>query len=230
MSIIISLSIWKEACTIASGLVLRTSTSEGPEENKELSANLIIISHLFRELMWCLRCHAALFLSHSVLCLSSLMPLHFSVSLTLILFFLFALCRGSALTRGAFMKSFQGSMWRSEMSFSDQMSLKQGLSYHFVRSTSLALRSVSCQLSQTQPLSEITYSFLVFFPLMFYKENYPVYWTESRTILQLDFFHSDIHHLLWWSKSWPQVSWLFLCHHQKLIFLLFSEMSQYVIM
>lgn len=53
----------KAAGTIASGSVLRASTSEGPEENKEPSANLIIISHLFRELMWCLSCHAALSLS-----------------------------------------------------------------------------------------------------------------------------------------------------------------------
>lgn len=82
MSVIISLSIWKEAWRIAGGLVLRASTSEGAEENKESTANLIIISHLFRELMWCLRCQAALFLSHSALFLSSPIPLRFSVSYT----------------------------------------------------------------------------------------------------------------------------------------------------
>lgn len=129
----------------ASSLVLRVSTSEGPEENKEPTANLIIISHLFRELMWCLRCQAALSLSLSFI-LASFFP-HLSISiplprsLTSILSFLFALCHGSALTLGALMKSFQGRMWRSEMSFSDQMSLKQGLSYHLVRSTSFRFTS-----------------------------------------------------------------------------------------
>lgn len=82
-SVIISLSIWKDAWRIASGLVLRANTSEGPEENKEPTANLIIISHLFTELMWCLRCQTALFLSHSLLFLSSLIPLHSSLSIWL---------------------------------------------------------------------------------------------------------------------------------------------------
>ena len=98
MSVIISLSIWKEAWRIVSGLVLRVSTSEGPEENKELTANLIIISHLFRELMWCLRCQAALFRSHSGLFLSSLIPLRSSPLLLLSSSPFFpALCLGSAL-------------------------------------------------------------------------------------------------------------------------------------
>lgn len=186
MSAIISPSAWKEAWRIAGALGLRASTSEGPEENKERIANLIIISHLFRELMWCLRCQAVLFLSHSALLLPSLIPhpsslplsLSFFFSLTLIASFLFALCRRSALTRGALMKAFQSRIWLSEMSFSDQMSLKQGMSYHLVRSTSLAFCSVSRQLSQTQSLSEITCGFLVvvFSPLIFYKENYPTHW------------------------------------------------------
>lgn len=80
MSVIISLSAWKEAWTIAGGLVLRASTSGGPDENKARIANLIIISHLFRELMWCLRCQAVLFLSHSALLLTSLIPLPSSLS------------------------------------------------------------------------------------------------------------------------------------------------------
>lgn len=108
-----------------------------------------------------------------------------SLSLTLILSLHVVLCQRSALTRGTLMKSFQGRIWRSEMSFSDQMSLKQCLSYHLVRSTSLALCTVSRQLSQTQSLNEITCGFLVFLPLMFYKENYTPRWKESSAILKV---------------------------------------------
>lgn len=106
--------------------------------------------------------------------------------LALFPFFLLALCWGSALTQGALMKSFQGRMGQSEMSFFDQMSLKQGLSYHLIRSTSLALCLVSLQLSQTQSLNEITCGFLVFLPLILYKENYCVHWKESSAVLQVD--------------------------------------------
>lgn len=183
--VIISLSIWKEAWRIASSWVLWVSTTEGPEENKEPTANLIIISHLFKELMWCLRCQTALFLSicsHPFLAY----PHHFSVCLSTALFFSsFLFSRLCGLTWEALIKkSFQGRMRWPEMSFPDQMLLKRGPSYHSVRSTSLVLCSVLRQLSSPQSLNEITCGFLVFLPLMFYKINYTVRREGDGAILQ----------------------------------------------
>lgn len=67
---------------------------------------------------------------------------------------LFSLCfvPGSALTLGALKKSFQSRMQRTEMSFSDQMSFKQGLSYYLVCLPSLALCSVRKHNLSIKPL------------------------------------------------------------------------------
>lgn len=98
--------------------------------------------------MWRLRCQATIFLSHSLLVPLSLNHYSPSLSSSHPLLFPLALCRGSTLTPGALMKSFQSRMWQSEMSLSDQIRLKQGPSYYAVRSTSLALCSVAHRLSQ----------------------------------------------------------------------------------
>lgn len=75
----------------------RVSTGEGPKENKETTANLIIISHLFRKLMWSRRCQDALF----SLSFCSL-PFLIYPSSPPILSFLCAICPGSALTQRGF--------------------------------------------------------------------------------------------------------------------------------
>ena len=138
--------------------------------------------------MRCLRCHAAL-LSPSLGPLPFLTyPLAIPPSLALILVFLSALCRGSAPTRGALMKSFQGGKWRSEMSFSDQMSLKQGPGAPFAALNFISSLFGFFTSAFTNTIARRNHLWLsgIFSHLRSDKGNYPVHWEESWIIPYLD--------------------------------------------
>lgn len=206
MSVIISLSIWKEAWRIASGFVLRASTSEGPEENKERTGNLIIISYLFRELMWCLRCQAVLFLSHSVLLLPSLIPLPSSLSFS----YSHPLCFVPEIS--PYSRGFDESLSRQNVTVwnvilrSDVSKTRPVISFGTLDFISVlfsftsAFTNTIAQLNHLWPAS--------FFPLIFYKENYPIPWKDSSYILQVVIVLSFILTFSWVPLVYGWMLWM----------------------